>query len=79
MEIVVDDKRLLWQIDGMKNEMNDLGCAFCYPREQGKHGEVKREWSQEWLQFIPVCRKHALCDGMDQPTPIDDGRVYGTP
>lgn len=36
------------------------GCGFCYPREQGKHGEIKREWSQEWLQYIPVCRKHAL-------------------
>jgi len=39
-------------------------CGFCYDREQGKHGEIKREWSPEWNQFIPVCRKHALFDGM---------------
>lgn len=44
-------------------------CAFCFPREQGTYGEIKREWSQEWLQFIPVCRLHAKCDGMDQATP----------
>ena len=41
-----------------------LKCGFCYPREQHTHGEVKREWSPEWRQFIPVCRKHALADGM---------------
>lgn len=34
-------------------------CAFCWPSEHGKHGEVKREWSIEWTMFIPVCRKHA--------------------
>jgi hypothetical protein len=41
-----------------------IRCAFCFDREQKTHGEIKREWSPEWLQFIPVCRKHALCDGM---------------
>lgn len=39
-------------------------CGFCYDREQGKNGEIKREWSQEWMTFIPVCRKHSLADGM---------------
>lgn len=34
-------------------------CAFCWPSEHGKHGDVKREWSVEWTMFIPVCRKHA--------------------
>lgn len=45
----------------MKTEKD---CGFCYPREQGTHGEIKREWSPEWLMFIPVCRKHAIADGM---------------
>jgi hypothetical protein len=48
-----------------KMETAKITCAFCYSREQGKNGEIKREWSPEWLQFIPVCRKHAICDGMD--------------
>lgn len=47
----------------MNNET--IKCGFCYDREQGKHGEIKREWSDEWMMFIPVCRKHALVDGMD--------------
>lgn len=34
-------------------------CGFCYPREDGKHGEVKREWVPEWNMFINVCRKHS--------------------
>ncbi len=42
-----------------------IRCGFCYDRENGKHGEIKREWSWEWLQFIPVCRLHACADGMD--------------
>ena len=41
-----------------------LKCGYCFPREQHKHGEIKREWSPEWMQFIPVCRKHAIADGM---------------
>lgn len=35
-------------------------CAFCYPREQGKNGEVKREWASDWNQFVAVCRKHTF-------------------
>lgn len=55
-------------------------CAFCYPREQGTHGPVKREWSPEWEQFIPVCRKHALADGMERdginaPYTTEDGII----
>lgn len=34
-------------------------CGFCYPREQGTHGEIKREWADEWKQYISVCRKHS--------------------
>ena len=41
-----------------------IRCGFCFDSEQGNNGEINREWSPEWLQFIPVCRKHALCDGM---------------
>jgi hypothetical protein len=37
-----------------------LSCGFCHHSEQGTHGEIKREWSQEWLQFIPLCRKHSI-------------------
>jgi hypothetical protein len=35
-----------------------MNFGFCYDREQGKHGEIKHEWSWEWGMFIPVCRKH---------------------
>lgn len=52
----------------MKEEtipMTKVTCAFCFSREQGKNGEIRREWSPEWLQFIQVCRKHAKADGMD--------------
>lgn len=34
-------------------------CGFCYKSEKGKHGEVRRVWSWEWSQYIPLCRKHA--------------------
>lgn len=34
-------------------------CGFCYTSEQGKHGEVRRVWSSEWWQYIPLCEKHA--------------------
>lgn len=37
-----------------------LECGFCYQSEQGKHGEVRREWSKEFEQYIAVCRKHRL-------------------
>lgn len=43
---------------------NVMTCAFCWSREQHTHGEVKREFSPEWQQFIPVCRKHTLYDEM---------------
>ena len=52
-----------------------LRCGFCFDREQGTHGEVKREWSPEWLMFIPVCRKHALADGMIDGLPHE---THGT-
>lgn len=35
-----------------------IRCGFCFNQEQGKNGEIKREWSPEWFQFIAVCRKH---------------------
>lgn len=37
----------------------EIQCAFCFPSEHGKHGEVRREWSIEWTMFIPACRSHA--------------------
>lgn len=37
-----------------------LRCGFCYDREQGKHGEIKKEWSSDWGMPIAVCRKHAI-------------------
>lgn len=40
--------------------MTATKCAFCYDREQGKNGEVKREWAGDWNQFVPVCRKHTF-------------------
>ena len=42
-----------------KTETKTHRCGFCYDREHGKNGEVKREWAQDWNQFIPVCRKHS--------------------
>lgn len=38
-------------------------CGFCYPREHGKNGEVKREYSQEWGCMMSLCRKHSF-DGI---------------
>lgn len=35
-------------------------CGFCTWEEQGKHGEVRREWSHEWMMFLPLCRTHSL-------------------
>lgn len=37
-----------------------LECGFCFWTEHGNHGEVKREWSREWMMYIPVCRLHTL-------------------
>jgi hypothetical protein len=37
----------------------DERCGFCYPREHGKNGEVRREWSPTWNMFINFCRKHS--------------------
>ena len=39
-----------------------IKCGSCYEREQGTHGEVIKEWSEEWGFYIPVCRKHSLND-----------------
>ena len=33
-------------------------CIFCWPREQGKHGEVKELWYQPVKTRIAVCEKH---------------------
>jgi len=44
-------------------------CGFCYPSEQGKHGEIKREWSDEFTQHIAVCRRHSL-DASERDTRI---------
>lgn len=52
-----------------------LLCGFCYDREQGTHGEIKREWSDEWMMYIPVCRKHALADGMIDGQPQDTNKT----
>lgn len=35
-------------------------CGFCYQSEQGTHGEIIREWSEDFTQYIPVCRLHTL-------------------
>ena len=35
-------------------------CGFCYDREQGKHGEIKREFSFEWMMMLTLCRKHSI-------------------
>lgn len=40
--------------------MSEKKCGFCLPAEQDKHGEVKKEWSQEWRMFIPLCRIHSI-------------------
>lgn len=44
----------------MSEAATNQQCAFCFPREQGKHGEIKRQWSDDWRMFIPVCRAHAI-------------------
>jgi hypothetical protein len=41
-----------------------LVCGFCYENENGKHGEIKKEWFDELKQVIAVCRKHSQ-DGQD--------------
>lgn len=34
-------------------------CGFCYSSEQGKHGEVRRVWLEEFTQHVGICEKHA--------------------
>lgn len=46
----------------------ELKCGFCYDREQGTHGEIKREWSIEWTMFIPLCRQHSIQDNQETET-----------
>lgn len=36
-----------------------MRCAFCYDREQGTHGEVKREYLEDWQAMAPLCRLHS--------------------
>ncbi len=40
-------------------------CGFCSRDEQGKHGEIRREWLAEFRMFVPVCRKHSLSEEWD--------------
>lgn len=55
----------LGSISGVEQQITQMPtpeqrrCAFCYPSEHEKHGNVRREWSVEWTMFIPLCRKHA--------------------
>src|SRR3990167_5928949 len=68
-------------------------CGFCYPREQGTHGEIKREWSPTWNMFINFCPKHSpqrkeekmityaygsLVDFTDGAGTTHTGRIYAT-
>lgn len=36
-----------------------LRCAFCYDREQGTHGEIRREYLEGWQAMAPLCRLHS--------------------
>lgn len=43
-----------------RSEVDPAGeCGFCYTSEQGKHGQVRRVWSSDFTQYIPLCEKHA--------------------
>lgn len=42
------------------DDQHRLKCGFCYDREQRTHGEIKREWFNDWVMMIPVCRKHSV-------------------
>jgi hypothetical protein len=46
----------------------DERCGFCYPREHGLNGEVRREWSPTWNMFINFCRKHSPAQNMHAPS-----------
>ena len=35
-------------------------CGFCCRSEQGKHGEIRREWLREFRMMVPVCREHSF-------------------
>ena len=35
-------------------------CGFCCRSEQGKHGEIRKEWLREFRMMVPVCRKHSF-------------------
>lgn len=38
-------------------------CVWCYDREQGTHGLVKREWDGNHMMYVSVCRLHSVEDG----------------
>jgi hypothetical protein len=42
----------------MKSQDSKLQCWFCYSREQGSHGEIKREPHPDW-GMVQVCRLHS--------------------
>lgn len=48
-------------------------CVLCYPREQGTHGPIVREWSSEWSMYIAVCTKHSF-NAEDREQAIQMGR-----
>ena len=50
----------IMKLDRLAKFIEGKVCGFCYPSEDGKHGEVKSEWLKEFNIFIPVCRKHSL-------------------
>jgi hypothetical protein len=43
-------------------------CGFCYRSEQGKHGEVRKEWLREFWMMVPVCRKHSFSEESENGT-----------
>ena len=45
-------------------------CGFCYDSEQGTHGEVRRVWSNEWMQFIPLCARHSGAEELEHQAAI---------
>lgn len=56
---------------------SQMECGFCYPREQGTHGEIRREWSSEWMLFIPVCRLHKIENRNDENNkPNGETEIY---
>lgn len=61
-------------------KQNDSGfgktgdCELCYAREQGTHGQVIREWSDDWQMYIAVCEKHSF-NPEDRERAIEFGRA----